>query len=350
MRNIQASLFDLLSFAVPAFTEEHFRLASAFEAIRIEDSVEFVRRRTGRPPADRRGLARLFLAKSVLGIPTTKAMRSLLVQDRALLSLCGLSRVPSEATLSRAFESFASAGLADSAHERAVRTLLAGTFAMQVSRDSTAVQGRERPLLKPKKPPGEKGRPGRKKGVPPKPKAAKRQEVQLGQSWREALAELPKACDTGTKRNSKGHDEHWRGYKLHADVDECGLPLAAFVTSASLHDSQAAIPLMRMTAERAQAMYQLMDAAYVGEPIIEAARGLGQKAIVKPKGSKKAEAVPLDPCDERRYRERSAAERLFSELKNTRGGSYVRVRGWAKVSFHLMLGVLAVFALRFLGL
>jgi len=38
--------------------------------------------------------------------------------------------------------------------------------------------------------------------------------------------------------------------------------VSAILTSASLHDSQAAIPLAQMTSERIVSLYDLMDAAY----------------------------------------------------------------------------------------
>ena len=31
------------------------------------------------------------------------------------------------------------------------------------------------------------------------------------------LADLPRACDVGAKRNAKGHTTSWIGYKLHVD-------------------------------------------------------------------------------------------------------------------------------------
>ena len=31
------------------------------------------------------------------------------------------------------------------------------------------------------------------------------------------LADLPRACDVGSKRNAKGHTTSWIGYKLRAD-------------------------------------------------------------------------------------------------------------------------------------
>jgi len=44
--------------------------------------------------------------------------------------------------------------------------------------------------------------------------------------------------------------ETWRGYKLHIDTADCGIPLSAILTSTSVHDSQTAIPLATMTAGR----------------------------------------------------------------------------------------------------
>ena len=34
------------------------------------------------------------------------------------------------------------------------------------------------------------------------------------------LADLPRACDVGAKRNAKGHITSWIGYKLHVDTAE----------------------------------------------------------------------------------------------------------------------------------
>ena len=76
------------------------------------------------------------------------------------------------------------------------------------------------------------------------------------------LADLPTACDVGCKKNSKGYKETWTGYKLHIDV-ACGqIPVSCVLTSASVHDSQVAIPLMTMTSARVFYLYDLMDAAY----------------------------------------------------------------------------------------
>jgi len=52
----------------------------------------------------------------------------------------------------------------------------------------------------------------------------------------------------------------------------------------------------------------------------------------------------LDPARKRRYRERSSAERVNSNLKDNYGGRFVRVRGADKVLAHLMFGIVALCA------
>ena len=87
-------------------------------------------------------------------------------------------------------------------------------------------------------------------------------------------------CDRGTKKNAKGYKESWTGYKLHVDVNDAGFPLSAVLTSASLHDSQVAIPLMKITSNKVQYCYDLMDAAYDAEQIWQQSRELGHVPII----------------------------------------------------------------------
>jgi len=67
------------------------------------------------------------------------------------------------------------------------------------------------------------GRP--KKGEEHPPVELKRIEKQLNQTLEQMLAELPTACDRGTKKDSKGYKHTWNGYKLHLDVDDNGIPI-----------------------------------------------------------------------------------------------------------------------------
>ena len=76
------------------------------------------------------------------------------------------------------------------------------------------------------------------------------------------LKELPRHCSLGVKKGSNEHQQCWRGYKLQLDVADGQIPIACLLTAASLHDSQAAIPLATMTAQRVTSLYDLMDCVY----------------------------------------------------------------------------------------
>ena len=72
-----------------------------------------------------------------------------------------------------------------------------------------------------------------------------RLERQVDLSFEEALSELPEQCDWGIKRDTDGNTYRWRGYKAHISWGDNMMPLCCFTSSASLHDSQVAIPLMK---------------------------------------------------------------------------------------------------------
>lgn len=81
-------------------------------------------------------------------------------------------------------------------------------------------------------------------------------------SFEEMLNDLPKECNKGAKKDSKGNPMYWTGYKLHLDTVDGGIPVSVLVTSASLNDSQVALPLATTTAGRITNCYDLMDAGY----------------------------------------------------------------------------------------
>ena len=102
---------------------------------------------------------------------------------------------------------------------------------------------------------------------PDQPEGGSRIEWQAGQDAGTALAELPQACDWGSKRDAHGKPKYWKGVKLHAEVTREGIPVAVACSSASLHDSQAFIPLMKKATERIGPHVALADAAYDAEQI-----------------------------------------------------------------------------------
>jgi len=353
-RHVQAELFPWLDEEVGPLGERHRNLVTVLEFACVESLLPRFDGLPGRPVEDRAALARAFLAKAVFGLTTTRALIERLEIDRTLRRLCGWSgrgELPSEATFSRAFAEFSESALPARLHEAPVKRSLGDRPVRHVSRDSTAIEAREKPQPKATKPKRRRGRP--RKGEE-RPKERRRLERQFEMTLPEMLDDLPKACTVGTKRNAKGCKTSWIGYKLHIDAADGGIPVSCILTSASLHDSQAAIPLATMTGERVTNLYDLMDSAYdaieVGwhcylqghVPIIDVnPRDKTWKKKLAREAWARKQACHRDPRDVR-YNERSNVERVNAMLKDNWGGRHVRVRGHAKVHCHLMFGILAL--------
>ena len=75
------------------------------------------------------------------------------------------------------------------------------------------------------------------------------------------VADPPKVCNVGTKRNSKGHQISWISYKRHIDAANSRILISRILTPASLHDSQFATPLAKITCGRVSSLYDMMDSA-----------------------------------------------------------------------------------------
>jgi hypothetical protein len=226
-----------------------------------------------------------------------------------------------------------------------------------ISRDATAIEAREKPTKKEKQSEQPKPKRGRPKKGEERPKQLKRLQRQGTMTKQEMLDDLPTECDVGTKRNSKGYKETWIGYKLHIDVADGQIPISCVLTSASLHDSQAAIPLAALSAERTTNLYDLMDAAYDAEEIRQHSRSLGHVPLIEinTRGStalkealeaesRRLKRIGFQLPEDVRYNERTAGERVNGRLKDEFGGRHVRVRGAAKVMCHCLFGVLALTA------
>jgi hypothetical protein len=340
----------------PALTEELGELSALdqqfCEVISLANLGRFTDRYEGcgegRPPCARVWLVHAFLAKSVYQFPTTGALIEALRARPTLRRLCGWDSagdIPSEPTFSRAFAAFAKDQLPQRIHETLVKTHAANKLVGHVSRDATAIEAPERPAPKPAAPapavPAPRGRPRKGEVRPPAP--PKRLDLQPVRPLEENLADLPTRCDVGCKRNSKGHQESWIGYKLHLDTVDGDFPVSAILTSASVHDSQAAIPLAQLTAQRVTSLYDLMDSAYDAPQIRAFSRALGHVPIIDP-NPRGGEKLPFAPAEAQRFKERSASERVNSLLKERYGGRWVRVRGAAKVMCHLMFGLVALTA------
>ena len=366
---IQDVLFPHMQAEVGSPTDKHYQIIATLEVARIEEVVEgcIGRYDVGRPRADRRAIARAFVAKAVLNVSTTRQLIDRLLVDVVLRRICGWERcseLPSEASFSRAFAEFAAAKVPERIHEAQIERSIKGNLVGHLSRDATEIEAREKPATK--QPTQEliakkRGRP--RKGEARLPKEPSRLERQRTMTLDEILEDLSKRCDVGSKRNSKGYIETWAGYKLHLDVADGCIPISCILTSASVHDSQVAIPLSLISQQRVVSCYDLMDAAYDAPEIREQSIALGHVPIidVNPrrnvalKEERQAERqrlarLNLTTPEQVRFRERTTVERANARLKDDFGGRTLRVRGHAKAFCHLMFGVIALTADQILNL
>jgi hypothetical protein len=347
---LQQRLFPRLEDGLGSLSDRHKQLVRVLGLVGMEAALPWRGRQVGRPPHDRVALARAFVAKAIFNLPTNRALIGWLKADVQLRRLCGwewVSQVPDETVFSRAFAAFAASALPQRMHEALIRKTLKEKLIGHISRDATAIEARER-VLKPAQEPAKKAqgpqprKPRRQRGAPKSAEELTRIERQVtSMSLAEMLADLPRGCAVGVKTNSQGRKQTWRGYKLHLDVADGQIPISAILTAANVHDSQAAIPLAAMTAQRVTNLYDLMDPAYDCQHIAEYSRSLGHVPIIE-KLERGKGVVPMLPHQAARYKERSSSERVNGRLKDEFGGRYVRVRGAIKVMAHLMFGVLVL--------
>lgn len=366
---IQGTLFPWLEEELEPLTNKQQQLIQILELVRIEQFLPDRFGFEGRPQDSRSAIARAFVAKMVYNMDTTVTLIERLSSDKSLRRICGWeikSQIPSESTFSRAFAEFAVSALPQRVHDALIKETLKEEIISHVSRDSTAITAREKPQLKscdkehstPEKTTQKKrGRPKKGEERPISEPEPTRIEKQLNISLEEMLADMPTACNIGAKKNSKGNIEYWIGFKLHLDTVDGGIPVSGVISSASMHDSQAAIPLAVMTAEKITNLYDLMDAAYDDPNIINHSKSLGHVPLVdknprrdknlKEEMENEAKArktINWKPAEAMRYNERSTAERANARLKDEFGARKLRVRGITKVACHLMFGVLVLAA------
>src|SRR6516225_11313780 len=146
---IQGYLFPSMREDIDPITEALGRLVTTLDVIGLEAFVSDPPRAPGRPPEDRHALARAFVAKAVLGVPTTSALIERLAVDKSLRRILGWERrsqVPAEATFSRAFAEFAQGDLPDKIHAALIERTLEGRIIGAIARDATEIQAREKPV------------------------------------------------------------------------------------------------------------------------------------------------------------------------------------------------------------
>jgi hypothetical protein len=363
---LQEEMFPVLRTVTGPLSRQMELLASVVAMVPLERMLSARRGGAGRPAKDRAALVTAFLAKAILNLPTTRDLIGRLRVDESLRRFCGWSSaqaLPHESKFSRAFAEFAGTELPQQLHEAVIAATQQTRLIGHIARDSTAIPVRERypetaRHKAARRTVSKRGRKRGPKGGFARAKAADRGTRIQGQRHQKLdrmMKDLPRQCDMGAKKNTQGNEQYWRGFKLHLDVADGQVPISAVLTSASVHDSQVAIPLMSLTSSRVTYLYELMDSAYDAESIHAHSRQLNHVPIIAPhprRGTKKPSQLQkvfpdkLTPqltwAQQERYKTRTMSERVNARLKDEFGANQIRVRGAAKVMAHLMFGVLAL--------
>ena len=362
--NLEQSLFPKLEESMGSLNPKEEKLIKILDFAQIERFVSTVQ--ITNPPKDREEMARAFVAKQVYNFQTTRELIDRLKIDRTLRLLCGWrhrNKIPSESKFSRVFKEFSQQKIATKAHDVFIESYLSETLFFYSSIDSTAIELREKSVMygkskKEVKPKRRQGRPKKGEELPPKKPSILQQQEKMTEVD-EMLSLIGTKCNTSIKQNSKGNRHKWTGGKLHLSVVDGDIPITALYSSASVHDSSLALPLIKESSEKVNYLYDLADAAYDTSIIKNYSKELNHRPIIdiNPKNSKKLKAQialaksekkilqPLklyNDSDDRHYNQRTSVERVNAYLKDSYGCSKIYYQGAQKVASVLAFAVLAV--------
>ena len=362
--NLEQSLFPRLEESMGSLSPKEEKLIKILDFAKIERFVSTVQ--ITNPPKDREEMARAFVAKQVYNFQTTRELIDRLKIDRTLRLLCGWrhrNKVPSESKFSRVFKEFSQQRIANKAHDVFIENYLSEMLFFYSSIDSTAIELREKSVMYGKskkdiKPKRRQGRPKKGEELPPKKPSILQQQEKMTEA-KEMLSLIGTECNTSIKQNSKGNRHKWTGGKLHLAVVDGDIPITALYSSASVHDSSLALPLIRQTSQKINYLYDLADAAYDTSIIKNYSKKHNHRPIIdiNPKNSKKlkakialakSEKKILEPLklynnsDDLHYNQRTSVERVNAYLKDSYGCSKIYYQGAQKVASVLAFSVLAV--------
>ena len=217
----------------------------------------------------------------------------LLEENENLQMIVEIDGVPSEATMSRLSRQVEKIVNPNMLHERIMglyQEVTGRTIIGHLSIDSTVIEAREKPIrgkraTQQQKKLKKRGR--KKKGsveeaeyLDRKAEEAQQLARYLAESPEISILELEKRCSLTAKQNSKGQRQWFIGYKAHMACDDFGVPVAFTVTGACVHDTQVAIPLMKLAQRNFDFFYTLMDKGYVSADIEAYVQMIGRRAII----------------------------------------------------------------------
>lgn len=315
-------------------TERELAFQNVFSSVQsllsLDEIIQLGRyHRKGRTGYDLMTILGILLLKLFYRQGTMKETLLLIQENGNLKDILGICSVPSPASVSRLSRRVEKIVKASDLHERVI-----GLYTKEMNRmvghlsiDSTTIEAREKPYRKKVsasiKPALTKKRGRKRKGSQEEQEYREQQGREetaklsyLAELPEKSISELEMRCSLTAKQNSKGKKQWFIGYKAHLAVDDFGVPISYVVTGACVHDSQVAVPLIKLAQRRTDFFYILLDKGYISPIISSFADGIERVAIVDKRSCKGKTTIPLEPATALRYQARTAVERTNSELKD----------------------------------
>jgi transposase len=130
----------------------------------------------------------------------------------------------------------------------------------------------------------------------------------------------------------------FKGFKLHAVVNQAGLPLKALVTTGNCYDS----PFLPRLIEDLEADYVLADAGYNSKRNLKAVRDIGAVPVIADNPRRRGKECKIECCEllrEKRY----VIEQFNGHFKdNVLRHCWLRPRGLAKKAAMVTAGLISV--------
>jgi hypothetical protein len=192
-RIMQGVLFPALQEELGPLTDKHRQLVAVLGLVQIDALVGAWSGGVGRPARHRRAMARSFVAKAVYNMGHTRELLDRLKSDASLRRICGWEsyrELLHESQFSRAFAEFAASELPQRLHVALIEATQTERIVGHISRDSTEIEAREKPVRTPLAPAPaaeirKRGRP--RKGEQPPPPEPTRLERQAGMTLEQIL-------------------------------------------------------------------------------------------------------------------------------------------------------------------
>jgi transposase len=129
----------------------------------------------------------------------------------------------------------------------------------------------------------------------------------------------------------------FRGFKIHAAVNQLGLPLRALVTPGNRYDS----PFLPKLIEDLEADYVLADAGYCSKRNIKAVRDIGAVPLIADNPRKKGKSRKIK-CSELLKAKRYVIEQFNGHVKdNVLDECWIRPRGLVKKAAMVTAGLIS---------